>query len=147
MPENRDDPTPGAAIADGLSKLYGKCYVAFELNNTGAAWVQPLKDRKAQIWRRREFDKLAGKTQKMIGFLTGEKTRERVVEALAEEIRQVADMFDVPCPSLAAQCRTFVRNTDGKAEGQGSNHDDDVIAAGMACHLLDTGNGRKMRAA
>ena len=140
MPDNQDDPTPGCVKTALLSKWAGGCIVVLEINNSGLAWVTPLKDAGVRLWRRRVYDSVAGKTLRKIGWSTDQKSREVIISALADAVRAKGEGIDIPCPQVSSQLQTFVRDKTGKPEASPGNHDDDVIASALACELQNEGD-------
>ena len=140
MPDNQDDPTPGCVKTALLSKWAGECIVVLEINNSGLAWVSPLKDAGVRLWRRRVYDTITGNTLRKIGWSTDQKSREVIISALADAIRAKEEGVVIPCPQLSSQLQTFVRDKTGKPQASAGNHDDDVISAAMACELQNEGD-------
>ena len=140
MPDNQDDPTPGCVKTALLSKWAGGCIVVLEINNSGLAWVGPLKEAGVRLWRRRVYDSVAGKTLRKIGLSTDQKSREVIISALADAVRAKGEGIDIPCPQVSSQLQTFVRDKTGKPEASPGNHDDDVIASALACELQNEGD-------
>tara|TARA_Y100000996_G_scaffold221533_1_gene174367 strand:- start:1197 stop:2930 length:1734 start_codon:yes stop_codon:yes gene_type:complete len=134
LPSNQDDPTPGSLKAAALSQWAGGCVCVLEINNSGLAWVEPLKQANVRLWRRRIRDDITGKILRKIGFSTDQKSREIIISALADCIRE-ENKITIPCPQLSSQLQTFVRNQLGKPEAATGSHDDDVIASALACEL------------
>jgi hypothetical protein len=140
MPDNQDDPTPGCVKTALLSKWAGECIVVLEINNSGLAWVSPLKDAGVRLWRRRVYDTITGNTLRKIGWSTDQKSREVIISAMADAIRAKEEGVVIPCPQLSSQLQTFVRDKTGKPQASAGNHDDDVISAAMACELQNEGD-------
>jgi hypothetical protein len=140
MPDNQDDPTPGCVKAAILSKWAGECIVVLEINNSGLAWVAPLKGAGVRLWRRKVYDDISKQTLRKIGWSTDQKSRELIISALADAIRAKEEGIVIPCPQISSQLQTFVRDKTGKPQASSGNHDDDVIASAMACELQDMGD-------
>lgn len=140
MPDNQDDPTPGCVKTALLSKWAGECIVVLEINNSGLAWVSPLKNAGVRLWRRRVYDTITGNILRRIGWSTDVKSREIIISALADAIRAKEEGIVIPCPQLSSQLQTFVRDKTGKPAASAGNHDDDVISAALACELQNEGD-------
>lgn len=140
MPDNQDDPTVGCGKTGLLSRWAGECIVVLEINNSGLAWVSPLKAAGVRLWRRRIYDSVSGKTLRKIGWSTDQRSREVIISALADAVRDKEEGIDIPCAQVSSQLQTFVRNKTGKPEASAGNHDDDVIATALACELQNEGD-------
>lgn len=140
MPDNQDDPTPGSVKTALLSKWAGDCIVVLEINNSGLAWVGPLKDAGVRLWRRRVYDSVQQKTLRKIGWSTDQKSREIIISSLADAIRAKEEGIVIPCSQVSSQLQTFVRDKTGKPQASAGNHDDDVIASALACELQNEGD-------
>ena len=117
-----------------------ECIVVLEINNSGLAWVSPLKDAGVRLWRRKVYDTITGNTLRKIGWSTDQKSREIIISALADAIRAKEEGIVIPCSQLSSQLQTFVRDKTGKPQASPGNHDDDVITTAMACELQDMGD-------
>ena len=121
-------------------KWYGDPMIVPEANQ-GLDVIDKLREAGCHIYRRKLFDRLnPGKTRKIIGWETTEKTRPLIVTALQEAIREEA--LDLECPIAVRQLRTFERNPRGKACAAAGQHDDDVISLGIG--LVCIGSARRM---
>lgn len=140
-----DETEPGgcrwglALLADRVRRLtilYGGAIVVPEANNPGLTLIELLKERGVQVWQRDDPDHMnLGKKLKKSGFRTDSKTKEAVVETLADMIESAGiegkEQFVCHYPRASKEFATFVRLPDGKCEAAQGNHDDWVMAIGI----------------
>lgn len=125
-----------------LARYYGNkvgCKVAIEMNQDRGL-TELFKQVSADLYMREVFNKLEFKTTSQLGFLTNEKTRENLIESLAEAIREWdtpgngLDIFD---ETTMTQLENFVRKSNGRSEASGGFHDDDVLSIALGYHLKE----------
>jgi hypothetical protein len=118
-----------------ILKWYGSPLVVPEMN-AGDDEMNRLRDMGFNIYRRQKFDRInPGKTLKVMGWLTDDKTRPDIVSALQEHVREQS--LDLECPVAVSQFRTFERNALGKACAKSGCHDDDVMAIGIGLVCIE----------
>jgi len=136
VPPCRWDNAPLAGQVDLLSRWYGRCIVAVEINN-GIGLLKELRDRNVPLYRMATWDKALQQSVTTLGWDTNADTREMIVSELATRIRE--GTVDIACPHLAAQLQAFIINKSGKSEAMAGKHDDDVIAAAIGVFNLESG--------
>jgi hypothetical protein len=109
-----------------LGREFGNAPVAIERNNHGHAVLAYLQmqERYGNLYRQ------GSDQQGEAGWLTTAVNRPPMLENLAAVLR--AKPESVQSPRLLAQCRTFVRGKDGRAEAAAGSHDDAVMAMAIA---------------
>lgn len=118
-----------------LVSRYFHCPIVLETNNTaGGACREALENLKANIWHRTESI-ANGKSTKLIpGWLTNENTRRTLVEKGVEAVFD--ETWEIYHEEIITQMKTFVWKANGRAEHEGTSHDDFVLAWLIANHLL-----------
>ena len=125
-----------------LARFYGDssgCKIVIEMN-MDRGLTELLKQRGADLYMREVFNQTEYKTTKAYGYLTMEKTRERVVESLAAAIREHStpnEGIDIWDEHAIIQCENFIRKGNGRSEAAEGHHDDDIFGIGIG-HLLIT---------
>ena len=125
-----------------LARSYGDssgCKIVIEMN-MDRGLTELLKQRGADLYMREVFNQTEYKTTKAYGYLTMEKTRERVVESLAAAIREHStpnEGIDIWDDHAIVQCENFIRKGNGRSEAAEGHHDDDIFGIGIG-HLLIT---------
>jgi hypothetical protein len=125
-----------------LARFYGDssgCKIVIEMN-MDRGLTELLKQRGADLYMREVFNQTEYKTTKAYGYLTMEKTRERVVESLAAAIREHStpgEGIDIWDDHAITQCENFIRKGNGRSEAAEGHHDDDIFGIGIG-HLLIT---------
>lgn len=117
------------------SIYYGRCRIAWELNNNGTALLLRLQDLNCNLYFQNRKD-AQGKTKETPGWLTTEPARRHMIDCLSELLNAVN--LDIACPEIITQLRTFIVNSNGRPEAQEGCHDDEVIMAAMAAALLES---------
>ena len=118
----RIDPRELARQAVMLAGEYNDALLAVERNNHGAAvlaYIEMREDRPA-IYEQHG----------VAGWLTTAMSRPAMIERLGSALVQDARIFS--SSRLLAECRTFVRQRDGRVEAASGSHDDCVMAMGIA---------------
>ena len=105
-----------------LAREYNYAKVAVERNNHGHAVHAYLGHYAADI------DVYHQKGQ--VGWLTNAATRPRMLQNLADIVKDAACLFN--SPRLLEECKTFVRRSDGTTAAANGAHDDTVMAMAVA---------------
>jgi hypothetical protein len=118
----------------GLGREYNQALLAVERNNHGHAVLahlahaayEPLFEQGGQA-----------------GWLTSALSRPLMIEEFAVILAKVPQLFS--SPRLLAECRTFVRQADGRSQGAPGAHDDCVMAMAIALGVRMADAGRISR--
>lgn len=116
-----------------IAKWYNRALIVPEINSSGISLVDHIKMKYANIYRRQVFDKRTGTTQDALGWRTTGTTKPILVHDLEEAVREI--YIVVNSEAALKEMRTFVKTDDSGKQGygaEGSNHDDRVIALGLA---------------
>ena len=125
-----------------LARYYGGnsgCKIAIEMN-MDRGLTELLKIRGADLYQREMFNQREQKLMPALGFQTNAKTRENLIETLAEAIREWdsagkgLDVFDGHC---LEQLENFVVSMSGHSAAAEGFHDDDVLALALGLHLIE----------
>lgn len=114
-----------------LCRYYGDCIVVLEIN-MGLHVLERLKDAGITLYKRQIVDPHDRDTPKfMFGFkLKDADQRRDITDGLALAIQN--EEFDLWCPHIIGEGRTFIVDKNGKATARAGCHDDDVMGLGMA---------------
>ena len=115
---------PPREFAQKLMKLgreYNSALLAVERNNHGMTVLAYL-----QTWG---YSNLYGEGEQ-VGWLNNVQSRPAMIAGLSEALVVAPRMFR--SERLLNECRTFVRDRDGRASGAQGTHDDCVMAMGIA---------------
>ena len=129
-------------LADEVAKMarhYGNCMIVVE-ENLESGLIEMLLDRGCNLLKRPEFNKISQKTVTLYGWRTNEATRKRIIETLASRIFDNMESgagLDVRSPWTMAELKTMITLPSGRVESEGSKHDDQCIALGIALCCLD----------
>ncbi len=135
VPPCRLDNRPAARLVDMLSRWYGRCVAAVEINN-GIGMVKDLRDLGVPLYRMTTWDKTKQAPVTQLGWETNQDTRPMIIDELASRIRD--QKIDIGCPHLASELQTFVVGSTGKAEAMSGKHDDDVLSAAIGIFNLES---------
>lgn len=105
-----------------LAVRYNHALLAIERNNHGHAVLAYLQNCKEPL---EVFEQ-----KRRQGWLTTAASRPQVVASLAEALRENPELLS--SPRLLREMRTFVRHRDGSVSAMAGEHDDCVIAMGIA---------------
>jgi hypothetical protein len=110
------------------ANLYFECVlVCPERNSAGTAVIQYLKEiDEVTLYRDQEFGKVEDKENVVYGFRTLQGNREVGLSDLRLAIKEKS--FDTNDHEFWVECSTFVIDKTGKAQAQGGEHDDEVMA-------------------
>lgn len=118
-----------------LAQRYNDALVVVERNNHGSGLLAHLEGKPVDIYESRG----------MAGWLTTSVSRPAMIERLGAMLAEHPN--NLHSKRLLEECRTFVRQQDGKAAASGNNHDDCVIAMAIAlsvrAELQEMGGSRK----
>lgn len=125
-----------AAHAEKLSRFYGLCIVAQEVNK-GYHCMRCLQNAGIPLYRRTPMSHRTGNIEKQIGFKMSDKgNREAMISSLASAI--VTGDIETHCNHMLSEWKAFVRKPNGKSEAAAGHHDDDVINAAIAWEVVPT---------
>ena len=116
------NPRELAREATALAREYNGALLVVERNNHGSGMLANLA--------RREDCPAIYEQRGQAGWLTTSMTRPTMIEALGAAIVEAPGM--ISSARLLSECRTFVRQGDGRTEAAVGSHDDCVMAMGMA---------------
>jgi hypothetical protein len=114
-----------------LSKFYGGCLMAPEVNNLHGI-IELLRRHGANLWMRKKQG--TGKTVLVPGFQTNVSTKRQIIGELATLIRE--QELEIPCPRILAELRNFIVHSDGTEAAAEGAHDDWVMALAILAHVL-----------
>ena len=129
----RADGDEVAGHAVRLSKFYGRCIVAQEVN-IGLDILRLLQLARIPLYKHRPMSHRTGKIEEQIGFKMDASNREAIIQGLAAAIRNKD--IEVHCLHTLAEYKTFIRKPNGRAEASLNNHDDDVMADAIAWEVM-----------
>lgn len=118
-----------------LSKYYGKCLVAQEVN-CGIDILKYLQLAGIPCYKRRVPSHRTGNEVEQYGFkLKSGGDRDLIISRYAAAIRERA--IEVHCPHTLNEYKAFVIKKNGRAEADKGHHDDDVLRDCMAWECID----------
>ncbi len=134
----RIEPSAFGKALYGLGLYYNNARVSIEVwpgpGLGSASKLVELGYPKDKLYRRVTWDGEQHKTSTDIGFVTDERGRYDLINALQEAIRHkrliIRDRLALD------ECKNFVRNERGRFEARSGCHDDHVIALGIACFCM-----------
>jgi hypothetical protein len=127
------DPPALAQRVVELAGRYNGALVAVERNNHGHAVI-------AQMLTVHGYANLFPAAGEKAGWLTTRVNRPQMVELLAALLARSPGLFQ--SRRLLEECRTFVRQENGRAEAQRGAHDDAVMAMAIAASVREQAGGR-----
>lgn len=125
-------PNEYARIVYALGMMYNRALVGVEVNKDGL-WVNTVlfEDLKyPNMYFREEFDDVAHKVGRKIGFRTDQTTRPTILAELKGLINTKPDIWTNT--DFLRECLVFVRNKNGRPESISGEHDDEVMATAIA---------------
>jgi hypothetical protein len=124
-----------AAVVARLAQMYGGALVVVERNNHGSGLLAHLEEKPVELYESRG----------MAGWLTTAVSRPAMIERLGATLAERPNTLH--SRELLRECRTFVRQQDGRASAAAGCHDDCVIAMAIAlsvrAELQEMGGARK----
>lgn len=117
-------------------RFYGNAVIGCERNGPGFAVNADLVRGYGNVWHEHAMEKEGQPVTKRFGWLTNARTKELMLQQLAEEIRTGA--VALRDAVLIEECKTFVRDEDGKLHADEGFHDDGVMACAIAGMLMQT---------
>lgn len=132
MPNDRTKDLDIVAERIGLlSKFYGGCLMAPEVNNLHGI-IELMRRHGAALWSRKKQG--TGKTILVPGFQTNTSTKRQIIGELAAIIRE--QEIDISCPDILSELRNFITHPDGQEAASEGNHDDWVMSLAILVHVL-----------
>jgi len=121
-------------IALPTLNYYNKGLAVPEVNNTGIAFVNRLKEKYSNIYLRQQFDHAQNEEMESLGWKTTPSTKPLLVDNYLKLLRE--GQIRTRSEETVAEYPTFVYTSDVGRKGMGAKqgfHDDAVIADMLAC--------------
>lgn len=124
-----------------LARHYGSrsgCKIVIEMN-MDRGLTELLKIRGADLYQRELFNQREFKTTLALGYQTNDKTRETLMDTMAQAIREwdkPGEGIDVFCPHAVEQFENFVVKMNGKSQAADGYHDDDVLSIAIGLEVI-----------
>jgi|GEM_PF-1093826 len=131
--DNQIQPDELADYAISIGKMFNNAFMVPEVNAHGLAFVNRVKTRYANVYRREHFDKTSNSSSYSLGWKTTMVTKPILVDDLEEATR--TETIHVRSEEALKEMKVFVRLEESGKHGfgaEGSKHDDRVIALGLA---------------
>ena len=117
-----------------LAVKYNWAFLVPEINNHGHSTLNTIMVQEGYpsnaVYHRVQFDMGTAKPVKTAGWTTNAKTRPQLLDALCQSLDEGA--IEVNDREFLVECRTFNLQKSGKYEADEGEHDDLVIAWGLA---------------
>lgn len=120
-----------------LGKYYNNAFIVIEVNNHGRSTVDAIKKRYYNLYRRQVFDKVLNQNTEAIGWRTTSVTKPLLVDNLEQAIRE--ESLLIRSKRTLNEMKSFVQTDEPYKQGfgaEGNNHDDTVIACGLALQAI-----------
>ncbi|MEM6746768.1 MAG: terminase family protein [Pseudomonadota bacterium] len=130
-------PSQFAYVLAALGEWYNWCQIACENNNHGILPNHILYNDLdyPDVFQTIKVDETTQREMPILGFTTSVKTRPMLINQLRGDMRgKKITVFD---ETTLSEMEVFVENEAGKFEAEAGNHDDTVIALGIANHIHD----------
>jgi len=123
-----------------LAKYYNDAYVGVESNNHGLTTLKAIQHEEYwNIFYTKHYDKIADKLTQKMGWTTNMRTKPLMIDKLAVFIRE---MYLSTCDEIFInECLTYIIEDNGSTNAQVGEHDDCVMAMGIAIQLAIEGRG------
>lgn len=113
-----------------LGMYYNTALVSLEVNFSS----HPIKVLELlgypNLYVREVYDNYTGQLKKAFGWHTNSTTRPVLVATVQEYVRD--NLYQIHDPDTLRECLTFIRNEKGRAEAEAGEHDDLIMALGIA---------------
>ena len=132
--KSQEDPSDFINSAYNLGEFFNWAVLAVEVNKDGL-WVNNGLHALGypNLYSRQIFDDITKKFNVHYGWKTTASTRPFLLAALKAVMLAKLDGFP---KALLGEMLTFIRNARGRPEAMAGKHDDIVIAAGIACAVV-----------
>lgn len=131
----RRDPYTIAEEVVKLARYYNDAYVSVESTGPGQGTIGSLIEMGYPfLWRNTYADKLPGQPTNMLGWHTGEKTKEWLIAWMKKLL--VDGKVTIHDKTTFHEMTNWIRLPGGKygpAQGEGKGHDDTIMALMIAC--------------
>lgn len=122
-----------ADVALNVARFYNNALIVPEINSSGISFVDHIKSKYLNIYRREVLDKRSQQMTEALGWRTTGTSKPLLVNSLEEAVRE--EFIKVNSKQCLNEMRTFVRTDEAGSQGyaaEGSNKDDRVMALGLA---------------
>jgi len=127
-----------STIALPTLNYFNKGFAVPEINNTGIAFVNRLKDKYTNIYHRKQFDHEENNETEALGWRTTSSTKPLLVDHYIKLLRE--GQIKTRANEVLAEYPTFVYTNDVSRKGMGAKqgfHDDSIIADMLACWEIE----------
>lgn len=121
-------------VALPLLNYYNKALLVPEVNNTGIAFLNRIKDKYNNIYLRKQFDHASNEETEVLGWKTTTGTKPLLVDQYLKLLRE--GQIKTYNEETLSEYPTFVYTSDVGRKGAGAKngfHDDMIIADMLAC--------------
>jgi len=123
-----------------LSRWYGGATIVPEMN-MDRGMVELLKGMGANLYRRKQFNRLRQKTEEALGWMTTAATRGAIIDNLKRAVRlggEPGEGLAVYDLNVLREFEAMVVNANGKEEAMGGSHDDQILMLAIGMANLDS---------
>jgi hypothetical protein len=123
-----------------LAKFYNDAYLGVENNNHGLTTLKSIQHEEYwNIFYTKHYDKIADKMTQKMGWSTNMRTKPLMIDKLATFIREM--YLSTSDELFIGECLTYIIEDNGSTNAQVGEHDDCVMAMGIALQLAIEGRG------
>ena len=116
------------------AEFFNMAFVGIEENNSGIAVLNTVKETYHNLYQRERRDKVTEEVTAQLGWYTTEKSKDEIIATIKKTLRDKV-IPDIPV-QLKSELNTFVLKESGKREALSGNHDDHVMAFGIALMMI-----------
>lgn len=125
-----------ADVLAALGKRYNSALIGVERNNHGLTTVTKLRDDGYRnLYAQQELDHRGGdKEQRKVGWLTTEKSKYKIIDQLAAELRD--GDHGIACRETVMEMRTYMVSDNGSYNAKPGCYDDRVMSRAIAGEMV-----------
>ena len=132
-------PEAAAYIVEGIARHYNDAFVGVEVNaGYGKPIVDDLKQSYDNLFTREQRDKPWDAPTFVLGWYTHSGAKQEMVKAIRQEMARPDRPLSVPSEIVVMELSSFEEHENGKVEAPKGEHDDTVIALGIALCIRKT---------
>ncbi|HEX7013172.1 MAG TPA: hypothetical protein VF161_10505 [Steroidobacteraceae bacterium] len=129
------DPDQFGDVCFALGRWYHDALLGVERNNHGLTTLTRLRNRNyKRLYVQEDLEHRSGKPTKKLGWQTTQKSKCKIIDQLAAEIRE--GTARISCVDTIREMMTFIQDEKGKLRAMDGCHDDRVMARAIAGEML-----------
>ena len=132
-------PESAASVIEDIARWYNEAFIAVEVNaGFGSTIMNDLKQTYTNLFQREQRDKPWDAPTLVVGWYTHANSKRDIVKRIRQEMARPDKPLSIPSEIIGTELHTFEEFENKSLGAPKGEHDDTVIALGIALCIRDT---------